>query len=221
MKLIERIEAQKLRKRGYSLNEISSKVCVSKSTLSVWLRDICLSNKALSRLRKHVTNGQLVAAENKKRKTQELLKSYYENAESIVRKVSLNTDTIKIICAIMYWCEGGKYDDTKIQFVNSDPNLIATFLHFFRHSYEIDEKKFSLCIHLHGYHSEITQKKFWAKVTHISKDQFMKSYIKPNGGRRLKKDYPGCLAVNYYDAKITRDLIATGRAFINKYRSVG
>lgn len=220
MKLREKIEAQKFRRRGYSLKEISSKLDISKSTASIWVRGISLSNTALKRLQKHVTKGQLVAAESKKKKTQKLLESYYKNAKVVVSNVSLDNTTIKIICAMLYWCEGGKYDNTKIQFVNSDPDLIATFLNFFRRSYDLDEKKFSLCIHLHSYHSEVVQKNFWAEVTKVPKNQFMKSYIKPNGGRRIKKDYPGCLAINYYDANVARDLVSTGRAFINKYRSV-
>ncbi len=43
MKLKEKKKARKLRKKGKSYSEILKKVKVSKSTLSVWLRDIKLT----------------------------------------------------------------------------------------------------------------------------------------------------------------------------------
>ncbi|MBU1200344.1 hypothetical protein KJ953_02300 [Patescibacteria group bacterium] len=38
-------EAIRLRKRGFSYSEIRKKVCVSKSTLSLWCRDVAIENK--------------------------------------------------------------------------------------------------------------------------------------------------------------------------------
>jgi orotate phosphoribosyltransferase-like protein len=45
-------KAIKLRKNGYSLKEISEKLNIAKSTASVWLRNIKLTQKAKKRLKK-------------------------------------------------------------------------------------------------------------------------------------------------------------------------
>ena len=221
MKLSERFEALKLRKRGYSLTEISRKLNVSKSTVSLWVRKTVLSDNAMIRLRKHVTNGQLKASENKKRDTKNLLKQYYDKAEKSLDNIVINKDLAKIICALIYWCEGGKYDNHVVRFVNSDPYLVATFLNLFRKSYKVDESKFRVCIHLHSYHSEVKQKKYWSNITKIPKRQFIKTYNKPNTGKCIRENYQGCVSIRYYDSNICRDLLATGRAFIVKYRGVG
>ena len=50
MKFKEKIEAVRLRRLGRSYAEIRKKVRASKSTLSMWLKDIRLSKKQKNRL---------------------------------------------------------------------------------------------------------------------------------------------------------------------------
>lgn len=51
MKNLERESAQQLRRDGHSLNEIVQRVPISKSTASLWVRDIELTPDQLQRLR--------------------------------------------------------------------------------------------------------------------------------------------------------------------------
>lgn len=220
MKYLLKEQAISLRKNGYSLKEISQDLNIAKSTASLWLRDIELDAKALERLQTVVKKGQLKAAENKKEKTSLLLQEFKSDAERLLEKIDLNPDMMKICCAIMYWCEGGKYDHRVVQFTNSDPNLVGAFLHLMRSSFELDESKFRICMHLHDYHTENRQKFFWSKVTAIPKSQFIKSYRKENTGKRIRKDYQGCIMIKYYDANVIRELLAVGQAFLIKYRGV-
>ena len=80
--------------------------------------------------------------------------------------------------------------------------------YFIEKGFVIDEGKFRALIHLHDYHGEEKQINFWSKITRIPRKQFFKSYRKPNTGKRIKKDYPGCLAISYYDAKVAKQLWA-------------
>ena len=50
-KLREKRLAIKLRKQGYSYKEILEQVHVSKSTISLWCRDVIMSPKQLEKLR--------------------------------------------------------------------------------------------------------------------------------------------------------------------------
>jgi hypothetical protein len=105
--------------------------------------------------------------------------------------------------------------------MNSDPALIASFLYAFRNSFKLDETRFSARIHLHEYHNEKRQIRFWSKVTGIPLCQFRKSYQKPHTKLRKREGYPGCISVRYGDAALARTLDAVYHAFGEKYGPVG
>jgi transposase len=48
-KIIEKIKAIELRKRGYSVNEIVKNIGVSKSSISTWVRNVVLSEQSRKR----------------------------------------------------------------------------------------------------------------------------------------------------------------------------
>lgn len=212
----EKLKAIELRKRGYSLNEIIANLGVAKSSASVWVRNVPLSNKARNRLLTRVKLGQVVSAENKRRRTQECIEEHFQNASREIAQKRFTKIDKKIICSMIYWCEGAKDDRSGAYFANSDPDLVRSFLDLFRSSFELDEKKFRVCIHLHEYHNPKKQLSFWSKVTNIPKKQFIKPYLKPHTGKRTRDGYPGCIGIKYHNTDIARQLMATAQAFLNK-----
>ena len=86
--------------------------------------------------------------------------------------------------------------------MNSDPQMIRTFLMLFRASFTLDEKKFRVCVHLHEYHKKDEILQFWSEVTHIPLAQFTKPYLKPHTKNVIRNDYKGCMRVSYYDNRI-------------------
>lgn len=68
-------------------------------------------------------------------------------------------------------------------------------------------------MHLHEYHNETRQRHFWQDITGIPKGQFNRSYMKPNTGKNKRKNYPGCLAITYYDSKVAKELSALYNSF--------
>ena len=116
---------------------------------------------------------------------------------------------------MIYLCEGNKSLKSLTTFTNSDPNLISTFLYLFRNSFNLNEKKFRVLMHLHKYHNEEIQKNFWSK---IPKDQFNRTYLKPNSGKYKKRDYQGCIKVYYGDVSITRKLQSIAKMFMERYK---
>ncbi len=83
-----------------------------------------------------------------------------------------------------------------------------------RSGFDIDEKKFSVCVHLHYYHDEEKQLNFWSKTARISRDHFMRPYRKPHTGVNKKEGYEGCVRINYYDISLRRKIIAIADQFI-------
>jgi len=172
--------AVKLRKRGYFLDEIGKKLSIAKSTTSLWLRDIELPPFAIERL---ANRGNLGRA--KAQKTRELRRKVFEQvlrdrSEKLIKNTSLTKNHYKIICALLFWCEGSKNTKSGVHFVNSDPSLVKTFLTLFRSSFKIDEKRLRICLHLHEYHSTEKQISFWSNITDIPMRQFIKPYKKPH-----------------------------------------
>lgn len=214
-------KAENLRKRGFSLNEIHKETGVSKSVISDWVRNIDLSEFAKKRLLSKIKLGQFVSAERKKAKTEEKIKEYQKQALKELKDFKADKITAKIICSLLYWCEGGKNPFNGVQFTNSDSRLIKNFLYLFRKGFDINESKFRLCIHLHQYHNPQKQIDFWSETTAIPKGQFIKPFLKKNTGKRIKKDYSGCLSVRYHDNDIARQLLATGEIFLNRFGGIG
>jgi len=211
MKLAQRRKAIELRKKGYSLNEISDILSVSKSSVSLWVRDIKLTDSAKAKLLSKLTAGQLAGAESRLKKTKKLEEGYLKEAQLEVFK---NPDYGKIICAVIYWCEGTKNPRNGLVFTNSDPNLVSKFLELLRGSFDIDESKFRPCIHLHSYHSTEKQLAFWSKVTKINRSQFVRPYIKTNSGKRIHDNYQGCISLRYHNNDLARRLMAMAKAFL-------
>jgi len=199
-------KAIKLRKRGRSFREISELLNISKSTASLWTRGTILNSKAIQRLEGLKELGRERSKQTKERQRTSAEKEISKKARIIVKNVKLNDSHRKIICSLIYWCEGGKNDGGRVNFTNSDPQLMRYFLKIFRKSFFLNENKFRALLHVHEYHEENRQVRFWSKITQIPIEQFSKSFHKKNTGKNKRAGYQGCLSVRYYDSKIQKEL---------------
>lgn len=214
-------QAKKLRNKGYSLKEISEKLNIAKSTVSTWLRDFKLPPQALKRLEKRRYLGRVKASETKRKKREEFEEYLMRKNSELINSTLLTKNHLKLFCALLFWCEGGKDTRGGIRFINSDPGLIKLFLTLLRIAFDINEKKLRACIHLHEYHSPRKQTLFWSKVTGIPLSQFIKPYRKPHTGKRVREDYPGCISIRYYDSSLAKELSILAREILKKYGGVG
>ncbi|MBI2034113.1 MAG: hypothetical protein HYT11_00070 [Candidatus Levybacteria bacterium] len=212
-------KAISLRKKGFSLKEVSEHLHISKSTASIWLSSIELSSKAQGRLANKQILGQYKTVLLKKEYRDKQMKKYEFLASRNMKNIILSKDLSKLLCTLLWWCEGNK--DTKVvRFTSSDKTLIANFLHVFRSGFNLNESKFRALVHIHNYHDDLTQKSFWSNVTKIPLKQFYASFQKKNTGKRIHKDYAGCIAISYYDARIAKELLALYNAFTYKLGGV-
>ena len=83
MKRAEKQKAIELREKGYSLGEISDKLDISKSTASIWLRNVEISNKAILRLRSITNLARLKAVETNRIKNDELRKEIENRGKEV------------------------------------------------------------------------------------------------------------------------------------------
>ncbi|TSC86505.1 MAG: Uncharacterized protein G01um10148_491 [Parcubacteria group bacterium Gr01-1014_8] len=218
MKLVEHERAISLRKQGRSMKEIANTLFVAKSTVSLWVRDISLSRPARKRIRLLYTNGQIASQKANRAKTALKERHAQEEAKRILSKIPDNRELKQLLCCLIYWCEGAKrYGNMgNFSFTNSDPELISTFLSLLRESFELDEAKFRVCMHLHSYHDEKKQLKFWSKMTSIPTELFIRSYRKRESGISIRSGYQGCISIRYHDTAFLRQILAIASEFLKK-----
>jgi predicted transcriptional regulator len=212
--LAVRKKAIYLRKKGYSVKEVSRILGIARSTSSLWLRDVTLDKKAKQRLKQRKIYGQFKAHLTQKARRKRKVERFNKIAIRNLRHVSIEKTSLKLLCSFLFWAEGSK-DNSRLTFVNSDPNMIATFLKLLRLSFPIEEAKFRACVHIHEYHSDTQIKNFWSGITKIPLVQFRKSYKKPHTKKRKRPGYKGCITIHYYDHKVALEL----RSFYNVYAS--
>src|SRR3989344_2022798 len=206
-------QAFSYRKKGYSIKELAKLLGIAQSTASLWSRDISLNAKAKKRLLTRIKLGQYNSAENKKAHTTEVNKTLNNEAGEVLEDIQLSSVTKKLICAMIYWCEGSK-SPRGMRFTNSDPKLIKRFLELLKSSYNIEWGRVRVCLHLHSYHDIKKQTRFWSEVLRIPIDQFNKPFLKPNTGKRIKDNYPGCAAIYYHDTILARKLMYLAKAYL-------
>ena len=209
------IKTKELRKHGYSVKELQAMIGVSTSTISRWIQNVPLSAEAQKRLIDRSTKARIKAELTIREQTRQK-NITAENFAAKILSNEISKDFLGVLCSMIYHCEGSKQIQ-KLTFTNSDPSLIKTFLFLLRNSFDINEAKLRVLMHLHDYHNEEEQKIFWSQVTGIPAEQFNKTYQKPSDHRYKKEGYKGCINLSYCDVSIARKLHFIAKKFMERY----
>lgn len=209
----------RLRKRGYSLAEISRVTNVSKNTVYHWVSDIALSHRQKMRLhKKEIRCGKIglrKAHEIKKAERLKWKQELFSRSLQYQKKINKKSGFAKLICGVLYLCEGAKYPSSKqMIFGSSDPGLIKTFLCLLRNNFTIDEKRIR-CRIMHRYDQDGKRlNKYWARITRIPLGQFYKHYRdkRTKGLITKKPDYKGVCAVQYNSVNLQCELQSIGES---------
>ncbi|MGB2762430.1 MAG: hypothetical protein WBC21_02715 [Minisyncoccales bacterium] len=209
-KLELKLKARELRKKGLSVKEIQRRLKVSRSSVSLWVRDIRLTKKQLEKLYLNRKTGNLkgsiIAAMNKIRKRKEITEKLMKEGKKEIGNLSKRDRFITGIA--MYFAEGSKTDG-HVGFSNSDPRAIKFMADWFREFCKIPEEKFRCSLYIHDNLDEGKAKKFWSELIKLPLSQFRKSYIVKNNPHRLRKvkHIYGVLRVGTGDVNLHRKII--------------
>lgn len=183
-------KAQKLRSQGLSYKEISRKVPVAKSTLSLWCRSVPLTKEQQKRLwekRDYSLKG--IQAIQKM-----FWKKRCEAFEEGLKMIKTITDHRFISGLMLYWGEGDKKIHCGI--ANSDEKVIIFMIKWFKLFFDIEPHSIKLYLHLHSGQNEEFMKKYWSRLTGVPIKNFNKSFIKPEGsGYRKNVLYHGTVKI--------------------------
>lgn len=188
-----KIRAIRLRKRGLSYNEIRRLVPVAKSTLSLWLKEIPLSEEHRRRL--YTKNVLLLARgpnsqkERRKREIEDILR----RAQNEI-SLPISHEAFRLMGAALYWAEGSKTQ--KFQFTNSDPAFIIFMVRWVERIFEVPRRALRARLNIYPQQNEMQLKNFWSELTGIPLENFGKSFVKPpNKGYKKNNLYYGTVAV--------------------------
>lgn len=218
MKEVDQREAIRLRELGYSINLISERLNVSKSSVSVWVRNVDVPEDKLARLKRNSNSRQTVEKRRTTRLKNEKIKRdlVIEDAkQSIPRIDNLN---LWLIGVMLYWAEGGK-TQRLVRFSNGDPEMIKIMMEFFRKICSVPESKFRGYIHIHPHLDYKVAEKYWSGVTDIPLKQFFKTYRIQNKSSQNKKDtLPyGVLDIYVMDTKLFYKITGWAKGIFSSY----
>ena len=174
-------KAIKLRQTGLSYGDIKKKLNVSKSTLSLWLKEVALSEEQKKRLYTNqisiLSRGPQSQKERRKREIEKIL----EKAKNEI-PLPISSETYRFFGAALYWAEGTKGKGFEI--TNSDPILIAFIVKWFKDMFSVRPEGLGARLNIYPQQNDLEIKKFWSDLTGIPLKNFGKSFIKP-----LNKNY--------------------------------
>jgi hypothetical protein len=180
MKIKEKELARVLRKQGKSINQIIKETGFTKSSISVWVRDIILTDKQKNKISERGRSMESIEKRRISRLANEHKKRRFiiDEAKKDFKNISLKE--LKLIGIMLYWGEGGKTGNWSVRLANSDPAIIQIMMRFFREVCMVKNNKFHG--HIHTFENADVEKteKYWSKISRIPRDHFYKTYIKPS-----------------------------------------
>jgi hypothetical protein len=193
--------ARELREQGLDYEEIAGALGVSKSSVSLWVRDMPWPERlSYEECRKRSAEGaqRYWAAERPVREA----RREAVRAAAAAEIGPLAEREILIAGAIAYWCEGAKSKahrrQDRVVFVNSDPALIRFFLRFLD-TVGIGREDLTYRVHIHEAADVPGAERFWQRVTQADPRQFRRTVLKTHNPRTVRAnvgdDYHGCLRV--------------------------
>jgi len=185
-------KAIKLRKEGKSYSEINNELTIPKSTLSFWLKNLEIDSRLKEKLlqRAHKAGIEALIKRNKQQTQKAKERANKILKESSKEITNINLEKLKLIGTALYFGEGGK-SEKRVDFTNSNPEMIKIIMKFFRKVCKVKEEKFRAQLSIYDKEKISESIKYWARITGIPPAQFIKvnisisKYSKKRRGNKL------------------------------------
>jgi transposase-like protein len=207
MKTAERERARKLRREeGRSVKELAALLGVSRSSISLWVRDIELTEEQYKTLRRRM-GGRI---EGSRANAVRALARRRE-AQALGRRAARRDDQLHAAGCMLFWAEGSR-DRNAIKFTNSDPAMVAFFLRFLRACFGVAEQKIAVTCNLFADHVERQEEieRYWLELLQLPQSCLRKStvntYSKYSQKKRRNKLPYGTCRLSVYDTLLTQQI---------------
>ncbi|MEU8782050.1 hypothetical protein [Streptomyces sp. NPDC048637] len=192
-----RAQARELRKQGLTYDQIQVELGCSKSSISLWVRDLpkppARTREEASAIARRGWEATLERRDVVRRRTKQAATS--EIGELTDRELFL-------IGVGLYWSEGSKSKpyrrSERVIFINSDPDMIRVYLAWLR-LLGVSAERLRFHVHIHESADVGAAEQFWADLTGAAPSAFGKTTLKKHNPKTVRKnvgaDYHGCLMI--------------------------
>lgn len=174
VKTTERIQARELRAQGWSIKEIQQELGVSRSSVSLWVRDVPLTSRQQAALVERVRLGPLRAGVVSAARARERRAGYQEFGRVRAREGS----ALYAAGCMLYWAEGGKRRNS-VLLTNADPQVLALFARFLREEFAVTDDAMGVYCNLFADHLERQREieQFWLRTLDLPSSALRKSVV--------------------------------------------
>ncbi|MDQ6728651.1 MAG: helix-turn-helix domain-containing protein [Actinomycetota bacterium] len=195
-----RATAVAMRSEGRSYREIQEVVGVAKSTLSLWLRDVALTEEQRLALALRSPEGasrraQAVRAAAAQRRAR-------IQGEARDQFTHLSESELFVAGVVAYWAEGRKNKPWRsgagVRMMNSDPEMIRLFLRWLR-LVGVTPDRIRFRLHIHESANVNDALRHWSEHVEVDAGTFLTTILKKHKPRTVRRNigpsYHGCLCV--------------------------
>lgn len=193
-----REKARELRLQGWTYDQIQVELGCSKSSISLWVRDLPKPERRAPSEQARLANRlrwehELAVRDEQRRRTKEA---------AALEIGPLSDRDLFLVGVALYWAEGAKdkpYQRREnVLFVNSDPGVITLYLAWLDLlGVERDRLRYRVMIHMTA--DVEGAKRYWADLVGVDVSTFQKTTIKKHNPTTVRKNvgdtYRGCLVV--------------------------
>ena len=220
MKIEEKRQAVKLRKEGWSIKEIAKYVGVSQSSVSVWVRNIKLTESQRLRLDKKEKERSLVGLRKGTKIWSEMNKNRRITDQQNGRKVIENSSDLYKMGCMLYWGEGAKARNS-VNFANSDPAMMVLFKKFLDEEFKVPEEKYRIKINTYVNNGMSLEdiETYWLDLLELNGENLQKSSVSikhpMSTGRRKGKLLYGVCSLRVHDSSIVQQIFGSIKELAN------
>jgi transcriptional regulator with XRE-family HTH domain len=194
-----RQRARELRSQGWTYDRIAAELGCSKSSVSLWVRDLPAPERR-PRTREEASEIGRRGWEARLRVREEERRRAKDEAR---RGIGPLTDRELFLTGVaLYWAEGSKDKPyarrERVVFVNSDPGVIRVFLAWLR-LLGVPRERLRFAVMIHEGADVPAAERYWAELAGADASAFHKTGLKRHNPRTVRKNtgdnYRGCLAV--------------------------
>ncbi|MER6845607.1 hypothetical protein [Streptomyces platensis] len=192
-----RARARELRKQGLTYDRIQIELGCSKSSISLWVRDLpkppARTREEASAIARRGWEATLERREQERRRTK---------AEAAQELGALSDRDLFIAGVALYWAEGTKDKPHArregVTFVNSDPGTIRLYLAWLK-LLHVEPERIGYRVMIHSTADVAAAEQYWADLVGIEVEALHKTTIKKHNPKTVRKNvgdgYHGCLVI--------------------------
>lgn len=204
MKNEERLEARRLRTEDQlSLKVISEKLGVSKSSVSLWVRDLPLSP---TRLKELCLVACTRGGDVRSTEARDVRRQYQQDGYEMAKRLQQNT--LFVAGCMMHWSEGSK-SKNMAAISNTDLDFLRLWISFVLCFFDVCKEDMVLAIHCHtnnGYTKEQIEN-YWLEKLCLPRSCLRATSVITKEGSFKKNKHPyGVARVNIYSTKIVQSI---------------